>query len=88
MLIGILIATRRMNVGKASLYLGLAGFVMFSAIGLIIGKGGASFDENFSENINIIWFNFIAYLLGGLPAFDIYMLLILFCAPTRPDFST
>jgi oligosaccharide repeat unit polymerase len=72
MLIGILLATRRVSCTKGISYLVFIGTIVFSAVGILLGKG-LSFQASIVENLTNLWDVFIIYLLGSLPAFDIYI---------------
>jgi oligosaccharide repeat unit polymerase len=71
-LFGTLLITRRLKPGRGFALVGIFGLAVFVLLGLAFNKGG-NFDNSLQENIRSVWDNFRLYLLGALPAMDIYM---------------
>jgi oligosaccharide repeat unit polymerase len=71
-IVAIMTVTRRISLLKAVTYIIVVGFMVFVFMGTLLAKG-AELDGNFAENIVSMFESFRAYLLGSLPAFDLYM---------------
>jgi len=70
-MLGILLITRRISPIKAATSFGLIGAFMFILIGALLAKG-IDAEQNLAANAISMWESFRVYLLGALPAFDVY----------------
>lgn len=72
MVAGILLITRRVSAVKTAAVAVSVGLVVFLGLGLLVNKGGTIVGGAEIEIVNL-WRVFLVYLLGPLPALDIYL---------------
>lgn len=71
LIFGTLIVFNKLKI-KYLLYSIVSIFLLFSAIGISLSKGG-SLDSSLEENISSVSESFVFYFIGGLSAFDLFI---------------